>query len=117
MIDSISGVSAFSKSMGLDSLTTELSTFDLSTQGVATAGLTPGMSTGETFLSTLNSMATEAVGNLKQAEQTSFDGITGKANTREVVDAVMSAEQSLQTAIAFRDKIVSAYLEITKMQI
>ena len=41
----------------------------------------------------------------------------GKANTREVVDAVMQAEQSLQTAIAFRDKIVNAYLEITKMQI
>jgi len=29
----------------------------------------------------------------------------------------MSAEQSLQTAIAIRDKIVSAYPEITKMQI
>ena len=47
----------------------------------------------------------------------SFEGIQGKANTREVVDAMLSAEQSLQTAIALRDKIVSAYLDITKMQI
>ena len=62
-------------------------------------------------------MASQAAGDLKQAEQTSFDGLMGKANTREVVDAVMQAEQSLQTAIAFRDKIVNAYLEITKMQI
>ena len=29
----------------------------------------------------------------------------------------MSAEQSLQTAIAIRDKIVSAYLEVSRMAI
>jgi flagellar hook-basal body complex protein FliE len=29
----------------------------------------------------------------------------------------MSAEQSLQTAIAVRDKVVSAYLEISRMSI
>ena len=36
---------------------------------------------------------------------------------REVVDALMSAEQSLQTAIAIRDKLVTAYLEVSRMQI
>ena len=36
---------------------------------------------------------------------------------REVVDAVMSAEQTLQAAVAIRDKIVSAYLEISRMAI
>ena len=43
--------------------------------------------------------------------------LKGKADTREVVDAVMSAEQALQTAVAIRDKIVSAYLEISRMAI
>ena len=51
------------------------------------------------------------------AEGASLDGIRGQANTREVVDAVMNAEQSLQTAIAIRDKVVTAYLEIARMQI
>ena len=46
-----------------------------------------------------------------------MDGMLGKATTREVVEAVMSADQTLQTAMAFRDKIVSAYLEIVKMPI
>ena len=35
----------------------------------------------------------------------------------QVVDAVMNAEQSLQTAIAIRDKVVTAYLEIARMPI
>jgi flagellar hook-basal body complex protein FliE len=111
MIESITKTSALGIS-GLDSLTSSFST-----KGVTAEGTTPGTATGETFLSALSNVATEAANNLKQAEQTSFDGLLGKANTREVVDAVMQAEQSLQTAIAFRDKIVNAYLEITKMQI
>jgi flagellar hook-basal body complex protein FliE len=34
-----------------------------------------------------------------------------------VVSSVMEAEQSLQTAIAIRDKIVQAYLEISRMPV
>jgi flagellar hook-basal body complex protein FliE len=41
----------------------------------------------------------------------------GKTSAREVVDKVMTADQTLQTAMAFRDKIVSAYLELVKMPI
>ena len=41
----------------------------------------------------------------------------GDVTTREVVDSVMSAERSLQTAIAIRDKIVTAYLEVSRMAI
>ena len=57
------------------------------------------------------------VDTLKHAEQVSVQALQGKADTREVVDAVMSAEQALQTAIAIRDKIVSAYLEVSRMAI
>lgn len=112
MIESVTKTSALSGINGLDSLSSSFST-----KGLTKEGTTPGTMTGETFLSALNNMAIQASDNLKQAEQASFDGLMGKANTREVVDAVMQAEQSLQTAIAFRDKIVNAYLEITKMQI
>ena len=51
------------------------------------------------------------------AEQVSVKALQGDADAREVVDAVMSAEQSLQAAVAIRDKIVSAYLEISRMAI
>jgi flagellar hook-basal body complex protein FliE len=47
----------------------------------------------------------------------SFAGMQGKANTREVVDAVMQADQTLRTAVALRDRLVSAYLDVVKMQI
>lgn len=62
-------------------------------------------------------MAQSTINNLQQAERVSLDAVQGNANTREVVDALMTAEQSLQTAIAIRDKIVTAYLDITRMQI
>ena len=54
---------------------------------------------------------------LQQAEQLSAKALQGDGDMRDVVDAVMSAEQSLQTAIAIRDKIVTAYLEISRMAI
>ncbi|NML74885.1 flagellar hook-basal body complex protein FliE [Rhizobium sp. S-51] len=112
MIDQINTVSSLAKAAGLGSVTT-----DAVSSSSSAIGTTPGTQTGVSFASVLGEMATGAVNNLKQAEATSFDGISGKANPREVVDAVLAAEQSLQTAIALRDKIVSAYLEITKMQI
>lgn len=85
--------------------------------GEAASSATAAASGPTSFSSILGNMATEAMGNIKKAEVSSFEGIKGTANTREVVDSVLAAEQSLQTAIALRDKIVSAYLEVTKMQI
>lgn len=72
---------------------------------------------GVSFADFVNSVGTNFADSLKAAELKSMDGMLGKATTREVVEAVMSADQTLQTAMAFRDKIVSAYLEIVKMPI
>jgi len=69
------------------------------------------------FATMVSDMASDAVGNLHKAETLSVAALQGKAETREVVDAVMSAEQSLQAAIAIRDKIVQSYLEISRMAI
>jgi flagellar hook-basal body complex protein FliE len=41
----------------------------------------------------------------------------GKESTRKVVEALMSAEQALQTAVAVRDKVVQAYQEVVRMSI
>ncbi len=69
------------------------------------------------FASALGNAASEAIDGLRGAEKLSFDALQGKGDTRAVVDAVMSAEQSLQAAIAIRDKIVTAYLEVSRMAI
>lgn len=76
-----------------------------------------GATQGPSFADVMANMATDATDALKAAETKSFEGIRGTANTREVVDAMMSAEQSLHTVTAIRDKVVSAYLEIVRMQI
>lgn len=73
----------------------------------------PGMS----FASMVSQTVGQTVDSLKQAEQLSVDALRGKADMRTVVDAVMSAEQSLQAAVAIRDKIVTAYLEVSRMAI
>jgi flagellar hook-basal body complex protein FliE len=72
---------------------------------------------GQSFADALGETAMATIGKLQAAEQASFKGMQGGLETREVVDAVMSAEQSLQAAIAIRDKIVTSYLEISRMQI
>jgi len=73
----------------------------------------PGTSFGDVL-----SQMTDSVGQkLQAAEATSIQGIKGDAPVRDIVSSVMEAEQSLQTAIAIRDKIVQAYLEISRMPV
>ncbi len=54
---------------------------------------------------------------VKTGEATSIAGVQGKATVQQVVEAVMAAEQTLQAGVAIRDKVVSAYLEISRMSI
>jgi flagellar hook-basal body complex protein FliE len=54
---------------------------------------------------------------LKEGEAAAIKGVTGELPLQQAVEKVLEAERSLQAAIAVRDKIVSAYLEISRMQI
>lgn len=116
MIDKITNVSALSFSKGLDGISSSSSS-TLGAGSLGSTALTPGQNTGMNFSEILGNLASDTVNSIKGAEAMSFQGMQGKANTREVVDAVLEAQQSLQTALALRDKVVNAYLEITKMQI
>jgi flagellar hook-basal body complex protein FliE len=69
------------------------------------------------FAQTLAAMATDAVSTIKAGESTAMAGMKGQASLQHVVQAVMQAEQTLQTVVAVRDKVVGAYLEISRMQI
>ena len=69
------------------------------------------------FSDMMAQVASGAIDTLKAGEAASIQGIQGKASVQQVVEAVMSAEQTLQTAIAIRDKVVAAYQEISRMTI
>jgi flagellar hook-basal body complex protein FliE len=75
-------------------------------------------STGEVgFDTVMKQVTTDAIGTLKAGEAASISAIQGKESTRRVVEALMSAEQALQTAVAVRDKVVQAYQEVVRMSI
>lgn len=84
----------------------------------APGGTVPLAAPGQpSFDNVLSQLASSVSGKLQTAEAVSMKSMTGDVPTRDVVNAVMDAEQSLQTAIAIRDKIVQAYLEISRMPI
>jgi flagellar hook-basal body complex protein FliE len=69
------------------------------------------------FAQTLASMAADAISTIKAGETTAMAGMKGHASLQQVVQAVMQAEQTLQTVVAVRDKVVGAYQEISRMSI
>lgn len=110
MIESIKGVNGLFSNSALTGVET-------GTSNSVSAAAAQGTGTQMSFAQVMGDMAGEMAGSLKLSETKSFEAIQGKASTREVVDAVMNAEQALQTAIAIRDKVVTAYLEVARMQI
>jgi flagellar hook-basal body complex protein FliE len=69
------------------------------------------------FDAVFKQVTTDAIGSLKAGEAASISAIQGKESTRRAVEALMSAEQALQTAVAVRDKVVQAYQEVVRMSI
>ena len=76
----------------------------------------PAVGTGS-FSSVFEGVVSDAVDTLVKGETAAISGIAGKASIQQVVDQVMAAERALQTTLAVRDKVVSAYQEISRMAI
>ncbi len=110
MISAISGAPMRLDTLRLDAVAPSLTTG-------AAAGANETAAAGQGFAAAMADIARNASDAVKGAETTSIQGINGQASTQAVVDAVMGAERSLQTAIAIRDKVVSAYLELSRMSI
>jgi flagellar hook-basal body complex protein FliE len=72
---------------------------------------------GPSFADVLAEMTGNPIAALKSSEAAAIGGIQGKVSVQEVVQSIMTAEESLQAAIAIRDKVVSAYQEISRMAI
>jgi flagellar hook-basal body complex protein FliE len=87
------------------------------TASVTAPSVAPSAPQQASFSDMMAQLASSGVDSLKAGEAASIAGINGKASVQQVVQSVMSAEQTLQIAIAVRDKIVSAYQEISRMTI
>jgi flagellar hook-basal body complex protein FliE len=53
----------------------------------------------------------------KASDQMSLDLVNGKANVVDVVTAVSQTELAMESMVAVRDKVISAYEEIMRMPI
>lgn len=86
-------------------------------QAASATSTTQAATAGNSFSSMLASLTGDTVGKLKTSESMSVAGIEGKASTQSVVEAVMQAQESLQTALAVRDKAVAAFQDLSRMSI
>ena len=106
MITALSAAKAYAatqKSLGVDE-----------GMGVGSMGQPP--QTGG-FADILKSAITDAVSASKHAEHQMAAQVAGKTELVDVVTAISAAEASLETIVAVRDQVISAYQEIMRMPI
>ncbi|MBS7556303.1 flagellar hook-basal body complex protein FliE [Ancylobacter dichloromethanicus] len=102
----------------LDALTSVSLRGTAATAGPSAAGTASTRAVAEgDFSNILADISGQAISSLKGAETTAISGIQGKASVQQVVQTIMAAEETLQTALAVRDKVVAAYQEISRLAI
>ena len=80
-------------------------------------GAAPGNVSAPSFEQALGQTFNGAMATLQGGEAAAILGLQGALPAHKVVEAVMSAQRTLQSALAIRDKAVSAYQEIARMAI
>ena len=81
------------------------------------AGAAAGPAAGGGFGDILKGVMSDTIQTSRTAEAKIVAGVQGKADLVDVVTAISSAEASLQTVIAVRDQVISAYQQLMAMQI
>ncbi|URD39092.1 flagellar hook-basal body complex protein FliE [Methylobacterium tardum] len=77
----------------------------------------PAAEAGGDFMQLLG-QTLDSVGDAgRRADAQAVSAASGKANVVDVVTAVAESETALQTMVAVRDRMISAYEEIMRMQI
>ncbi len=84
---------------------------------MAGAKATPVTPEQDTFANMVGDSLQQAVQTSRDAENLSIKQIAGEADLKDVITAVANAEQTLETVVAVRDKVLAAYNEILKMPI
>jgi flagellar hook-basal body complex protein FliE len=76
-----------------------------------------GAGSAPNFGDFLTGAVKDATQTMQQGEQMAAKQATGKADIVDVVSAVNSAELTLDTVVAVRDKVIAAYQSIMQMPI
>lgn len=76
-----------------------------------------GAAPGANFADMVSSALSDTMATTRNAEKQMAAQVQGKAQLIDVATAISSAEQSLETVIAVRDQVISAYQEIMRMNI
>jgi flagellar hook-basal body complex protein FliE len=105
--------------MALTSMNAAISAYNNAARALSGGGESKAEASGDgsDFASLLKTGAKTAIEAGKKSEELSKQAIAGKADVRDVVAAVNNAELTLQTVVAVRDKVISAYSDILKMPI
>ena len=69
------------------------------------------------FGDVLKQSTESAISTMKAGEVASAQAVTGNADLNDVVQAVTSAELTLQTVVAVRDRLVNALQEVLRMPV
>ncbi len=80
-------------------------------------GIAPTELPGSSFSDFLSGAVKDSISTIRQGEQAATAQVSGKANIVDVVNSVNSAELTLDTVVAVRDKVVAAYQSIMSMPI
>lgn len=84
---------------------------------IKSPGLEPRDSGGGDFGELVKQLSESSLKATKAGETMSTKAAAGNANMADVVTAVANAELALQTVVAVRDKVISAYQDIIRMPI
>ncbi len=82
-------------------------------RGAAQSAVLGGSNFGDLLGQTLDAARTSGL----NAEALSVEAVKGEASLHQVVASVASAEVTLQTVVAVRDRVINAYQEILRMPI
>jgi flagellar hook-basal body complex protein FliE len=85
----------------------------MSIGSIGGGGAAKGVDFGDLLKSAMNDVSSTA----KAAEFKMAEQVAGRAELIDVVTAISSAEASLETVMAVRDQVISAYQEIMRMPI
>jgi flagellar hook-basal body complex protein FliE len=81
-------------------------------------GAAPGAAAdGASFQHALSDAMKNAVAQMRTGESAAGQGAVGQGDIVQVVNAVTAAELTLETVVAIRDRVISAYQDIMKMPI
>jgi flagellar hook-basal body complex protein FliE len=79
----------------------------------------PGLDTkkDQSFGDVLRQTAVDSIQTLRAGESASARAVSGEATLPEVVQAITASEITLQTVVAVRDRVITAYQEIMRMPV